>query len=73
MIALTDADVESLPRVKTLTSPPKSIEHQVTTRPISNRFQDNGKIFWGNSVSRQDKSKKHNSTKGIRNPNLFAI
>ena len=26
---LTDADVEALPKVKTLTSPPKSIEHQV--------------------------------------------
>jgi hypothetical protein len=26
---LTDADVEALPKVKTLTSPPKSTEHQV--------------------------------------------
>jgi hypothetical protein len=29
LTTLNDADVEALPKVKTLTSPPKSIEHQV--------------------------------------------
>ena len=46
MFALTDGDVEALPRVKTLTSPPKSVEHQVTTRPVSKRFHDHREIFW---------------------------